>query len=214
MTKKFERIFTNKVELFAKENTDGLPVIKGYATKYGELSSLYWGEFYVRFNKHMFDGVLADPNLNCIANLEHVNPEILGRAYPSRGVESLKLTSDDIGLYFEVTLANTSRARDAVEDVRAGNILGCSCAIKVADERWTDFHEGYPIRDILVASELRDVCLTVEPAIEATEVGLSKYSKDCMTKEDLLALKAAAVKKTPPREYFERKFKYLSLDKK
>ena len=49
---------------------------------------------------------------------------------------TLRLVEDEIGLRMEIDLANTTAGRDTAEDVRAGNLSGCSFSFTVEVDEW------------------------------------------------------------------------------
>lgn len=210
MEKKIERFENGTIELFAKKD-GGLPVFKGYACKWNEYSALMYGFFYTIFDAHMLDGVLEKLDLDCKANISHDNRDILARYYPEKNVNTLSLTIDETGLLYEFTQPDTTLGRDTAENVRLGNLVGCSMAVEVLDSEWTGTHNGYEVRRLIKCSNLLDICLTPDPAFPSTEVSL--YSNQ-MTKEDYLSMRKQAAPEGKPKSYFSNKFRLLGLDRK
>jgi HK97 family phage prohead protease len=98
---------------------------------------------------------------------DHKSELLLGRV--SAG--TLKLTQDDIGLAFELTVPNTSLGQDTYESVRLGNLQGCSFGFLVRHDTWKQDGNGRLTR-IIDDVMCMEVTLTAFPAYEATSVDL------------------------------------------
>ena len=84
------------------------------------------------------------------------------------------LREDDKGLYFEVSLPNTTWARDLKESVDRGDIKQMSFGFKVVRENWIDDKEtlkeySMPIREINEIT-LHEISLVTFPAYPQTNV--------------------------------------------
>jgi HK97 family phage prohead protease len=141
---------------------DDQPMLVGYATKYGNFYDLGW--FKERIKKGAFDDVL-DSDVRCLKN--H-NPDlILGRTTN----ETLRLNSNSVGLRFENDIPDTTTGRDIREEIRRGDITGCSFAFTVAEDDWKYFDDGRPSeRTIVKIAQLFDVGPVVYPANPETSV--------------------------------------------
>lgn len=217
---RWERI-GGAVQLFAKSDNNALPRIEGYACKFNTYSALMWDEFYTVIDPNFFAGVFAQAEIDVICNLEHEDEDILARFYPSKNVKTLDLSIDQTGLFFGYDTPNTTRAKDAAEDVRVGNILGCSMAVMVAEDDWRQTYNGKPVRRLMQCSDLMDVCLTVDPWFPDTEVN-AKFSRNgmpYMKREDYLSMAKSArpEKAVPPDsmpdDYFHNVLKLIELDR-
>jgi HK97 family phage prohead protease len=99
--------------------------------------------------------------------LVHHRPElVLGR----RSAGTLRLSEDDRGLAFDLTLPDTTAARDLAVSVDRGDIKGASFSFTVParGDRWSKA-EGRTIRELLDVN-LHDITVTATPAYPDTEV--------------------------------------------
>lgn len=167
--------------------TDKGMCVRGYAASYGVLSHPLPGNngstFRERIAKGAFDGVLADPKLDCVALWNHDQNMPLGRTTAG----TLKLRSDSKGLAFDCDLPNTSYARDLYESVKRGDTNGCSFAFQLGqrnqDENWEEEEiedekdlglRGKVVkalvRTIRNFQKLMDISLVTSPAYPGTSV--------------------------------------------
>lgn len=213
MATKLERLPVGGVEFFkqAKNSADSkaLGRIEGYAAKYNVYSELLWGCIYTLVLPGFFDGVLNAPDIDVKCNIDHDNDDILARYYPAKGANSLELSLDDVGLKFGFDVPDTTLGRDTAENVRVGNILGCSMCVEVDEDDWQGTYKGAEVRKLVKCARLLDVCLTTDPAFTDTEV--SAFSSKFMSKSDYLALAKSKRKDDGlPTDYYVNKFKLLS----
>lgn len=209
---KLERYSIGSLSTFAKTENN-LPRIEGYACKFDTYSELMWGEFYTVIDPHFFDGILELADLDVKANIAHENEDILARYYPMKGVKTLSLSVDQTGLLFGFDTPNTTLGRDTAENVRIGNIVGCSMAVSVLEDDWRGTYNGYQVRRLLKCGGLEDVCLTVDPWFTSTDVA-SKYGKAFMSKEDYLSMSKKPAPNSVPDEFYSNTFKLIELDRK
>lgn len=207
---KQDLITGGKVSLFKK--SDGKVCIEGYACLWEVYSALIWESFYWIFDRHMLDGVLELPDLDCKANLNHDNRDILARYYPEKNVTTLELSIDDTGLKYCFEPPDTTLGRDTVENVRNGNLVGSSMAVIMDSYEFSGKHNGYDVRRGLKCSWLGDICLTPDPAFPATSVDVTRYSL-FNTKEDYLSMQKPAESQHPPDEYFKNVFSLIDIDR-
>lgn len=143
--------------------------LAGYAAIYNSHSQDLGG-FVERIMPGAFKRSLASPS-HIKALLEHDDKQMLGRV----GSGTLKLSEDDRGLAFELSLPDTSYARDLGVLVERGDINGCSFGFKVPSggDRW-EMRNGTLTRD-LITVDLHEITITGNPAYLDTEV-----AKRCM----------------------------------
>ena len=100
----------------------------------------------------------------------HDTSQVLGRT-----PNTLTLTRDDEGLHF--TLVPPASRQDIVELVERSDVRGASFAFTVSKggEAWDD-NDGTAIRTITEIDELFEISLVLQPAYEATQVGLARRS--------------------------------------
>jgi HK97 family phage prohead protease len=138
--------------------------LAGYAAVYNSHSQDLGG-FVERVLPGAFRQSLASPD-NIRALLEHDPQRLLGRV----GSRTLTLAEDTKGLFFELSLPDTSYARDLGALVERGDISGCSFGFRVPKDgdHW-DMRSGQLTRDLLNI-ELHEITITSNPAYLDTSV--------------------------------------------
>lgn len=167
-----ETRFLNARQLELRTVANGDMVLGGYAARYNHASkpiaSRNGGSFQEVLMPSAFRDVLSDPNLDTVALINHDANKVLGRTLS----KTLRLSSDHLGLQFEVDLSpKISHHRDVYEQVKRGDLQGCSFAFQVGEDEWSD-GTAYPTRTIHSVKTLRDVSVVTDPAYEHTEVGI------------------------------------------
>ena len=100
---------------------------------------------------------------DCRALFNHDANYVLGRTKSG----TLTLTEDDHGLRYDVTLPNTTWAKDLYTSIQRGDVSQSSFSFRTIQERWTSDH--LPLRELLEL-ELYDVSPVVFPAYPSTSV--------------------------------------------
>lgn len=193
--------------------------LRGYAIVYNSLSEPLYGDlFRERINKGAFTKSLLENDQVCLWG--HDTRYVLGR----KSSGTLILREDDKGLYFEVSLPNTTWARDLKESVDRGDIKQMSFGFKVVRENWIDNKEtlkeyGMPIREVEEIT-LHEISLVTFPAYPQTNV---RHKGDCphSANEDVYIPKPPA-KPMPTvnddfdyrNKEYEQKIKYLKIKNK
>lgn len=138
--------------------------LAGYAAVYNSYSQDLGG-FVERILPGAFKRTLTAPD-HIRALLEHDQQRLLGRV----GSRTLSLQEDTKGLYFELSLPDTTYARDLGVLVERGDISGCSFGFRVPEggDHW-DMRSGKLTRD-LVAIDLQEITITANPAYLDTTV--------------------------------------------
>jgi len=138
--------------------------LAGYAAVFNSQSQDLGG-FVERILPGAFKRSLTKPD-NIRALLEHDPQRLLGRV----GARTLTLQEDKKGLYFELSLPDTSYARDLGVLVERGDISGCSFGFRVPDggANW-DMRSGQLTRDLVVV-DLHEITITGNPAYLDTTV--------------------------------------------
>ncbi len=140
--------------------SDKQPRIEGYAATFETVTSI-GGQFNEVIQRGAFTQTLADGD-EVVALIDHNPSLLLGR----RSAGTLTLQEDAKGLKFSVELPDTSVARDAYANLKAGNLRECSFGFYVdgADgERWSQMPNGQLLRT-LVSVRLFDVSVVTFPA--------------------------------------------------
>ena len=139
------------------------PRLVGYAAKYGVFTDLGW--FREKIKAGAFDDALIDADVRCLKN--HDVNLILGRTKSG----TLRLESNKVGLRFDDDVPDTTTGKDALEEVRRGDISGCSFSFTVAEQNWKYFEDDAPPeRTIIKVGRLFDVGPVTFPAYPDTTV--------------------------------------------
>lgn len=142
-------------EVRMTEGADGKPKIEGYAALF-ETWSDDLGGFREKISQDAFNGRLAD---DVRALFNHDPNFVLGRTASG----SLRLSTDENGLFYEVEPPDTQYARDLVAVMARGDVNQSSFAFFVGDDRWEEV-EGAVSRTILQVERLVDVSPVTYPA--------------------------------------------------
>lgn len=158
------------IDIDIQKSTGEEPLkLRGYAIVYNSLSEPLYGDlFRERINRGAFTKSLLENDQVCLWG--HDTRYVLGR----KSAGTLILREDDKGLYFEVSLPNTTWARDLKESVDRGDIKQMSFGFKVVRENWIDDKEtlkeySMPIREINEIT-LHEISLVTFPAYPQTNV--------------------------------------------
>lgn len=95
---------------------------------------------------------------------------------------TLKLNEDSFGLYFEMTLPDTQVGRDVYENIRLGNISGCSFSFIVAPggDEWSYDSQRNVTRTISQFQTIFDVGPVVFPAYQSTSCEISERTRKAL----------------------------------
>lgn len=153
--------------------SDKQPKIEGYAATFGTVANI--GQFSEVIQRGAFKRTLADGD-DVVALVDHNPSMILGR----RSAGTLMLEEDSIGLRFSCELADSSVARDAYANLKAGNLKECSFGFFVDDEdgeQWSQTPDGRMLRT-LVSVRLFDVSVVTFPAYDNTNAAARNVVAD------------------------------------
>lgn len=139
--------------------------LSGHASVFGSFASL--PGHLEDIGRRAFDAVLADPDTDTRALINHDPNLLLGRM----SSKTLKLSTDDSGLYFEVKLPNTTYANDLRELVERGDLSGASFGFVPGDDEWST-RAGHRVRTHTSIARLVDVSPVAFPAYSNTDVSL------------------------------------------
>ena len=144
--------------------TDGeSPKITGYAAKFNKWS-LDLGGFREKIKKGAFDEAMEVSDVRALKN--HDPNLLLGRTTSG----TLRLSSNSVGLGFEIDPPDTSTGRDTVTEIRRKDITGCSFSFTTAEDDWKYLEDGSVERTIIRVGELFDVGPVTYPAYPDTTV--------------------------------------------
>jgi len=157
-----ERRVLPAVDVELRVEDDGGQKIVGYAAKYNK-NSVDLGGFIEQIKPGAFDNAIMASDVRALKN--HDANLILGRT-----PRTLRLSSNAVGLRFEVDVPDTTVGRDTVEEIRRGDLTGCSFAFTVTEDTWRENDDGTYSRDINEVKELFDVGPVTYPAYPDTSV--------------------------------------------
>ena len=165
------------VELLKREEgEDGMKktkeYIRGYFSVYNKDYPM-WDGYIERIAPGAFDNTdISD--VVCLFN--HDDDMLLGRMTNGKG--TLSIGYDERGGYFEVEKNETTASKDVYENIRLGNVQGCSFAFTVASEEIERNADGSTIVTITGVKKLYDVGPVVNPAYKDTEVEAAQRSME------------------------------------
>ncbi len=138
----------------------------GYAAKFNSWSVDLgiWEKFREKIAPGAFADAIKTSDVRALKN--HDPNLILGRT--SSG--TLSLVENKTGLKFDIDVPNTTTGSDTVEEVRRGDITGCSFAFTVDEDSWKYLDDGSVERTIDKIGELFDVGPVTYPAYPDTTV--------------------------------------------
>ena len=143
------------------------PRLTGYAAKFNTLSKpLGAMRFREKIDPRAFDETLAS-RADTRFTLNHNPNNILGRTVAG----TLRLSTDRVGLRFDLDVPNTSVGRNLVVSVKRGDIKDCSFMFRTLDDAWSKDESGNPIRTLKkVSLHDGDVAAVAYPAYPNTEI--------------------------------------------
>jgi len=143
---------------------NGSKTLAGYAVVFNSPADI-GGSFIEYIAPGSFTRTLKDDDQVMLR--DHRSELLLGR----KSAGTLKLWQDSTGVAFQVTMPDTTLGQDTFENVRLGNLKGCSFSMVVLDDEWSQDASGNLTRTV---NDLRcaEVTLTAFPAYEATSVDI------------------------------------------
>lgn len=157
-------------QLRAKPGVDN--TITGYAAMFNSQSEDLGG-FVEVIRPGAFTKTLAnDADIRCLFN--HDESLILGRTKS----KTLTVTQDEVGLYFECQLPNTTVARDLYESISRGDVDQCSFGFYCNDDNWIPSADGFSLLREVIEADVFDVSAVTYPAYQATSVNARSLFPD------------------------------------
>jgi HK97 family phage prohead protease len=139
--------------------------LSGHAAVWNTLAKIRGG--YEAIERAAVDGILDRSDVRALVN--HDPSKLLAR----QGAGTLKLATDDSGLYWEIPeLPNTSYAHDLRESVARGDIDGCSFGFRPGKIRSSVAPDGRQVRTHTELGDLMDVSPVTFPAYDGTDLAL------------------------------------------
>lgn len=164
------RYARSPIEFRAAPSGEGVGTLVGYAAKYDTLSQNLGG-FVETIQRGAFDKSLAD-ELDVLARYNHDDNYLLGRTASG----TVRLSSDDVGLMYEVDLPDTQVGRDLATLAARGDVYQSSFAFYTIEDEWGMTEQGFPLRS-LIATRLVDVAPVNTPAYLDTSSGLRSFAE-------------------------------------
>lgn len=166
---------TEKRELLSsdieiREIEGGLRTITGYAVKW-EMKSVtmgYWRRFKEQFKRGAFtDSLTQDDQL---ALWSHDYSRVLGRTKNG----TLRLFEDEIGLRFELDLADTTLGDDTYKTIKRGDVDGVSFGFQMVKEEWDESDPDNIVRSVTKA-KLVEISPVAFPAYPDSQVSARSH---------------------------------------
>ncbi|HHT7137845.1 HK97 family phage prohead protease [Bacillus cereus group sp. BceL306] len=166
-TEKRELLSSN---LEIREVEGGLRTIVGYAVKW-EMKSVtmgYWRRFKEQFKRGAFtDSLTKDDQL---ALWSHDYSQVLGRTKNG----TLRLFEDEIGLRFELDLADTTLGDDTYKTIKRGDVDGVSFGFQMVKEEWDESDPDNIVRSVTKA-KLVEISPVAFPAYPESQVSARSH---------------------------------------
>lgn len=165
------RVLAHAVEFrAAPEGSGKVGTLTGYAAVYNRRSQNLGG-FVEQVHPDAFTRSLGD-GPSVLARYNHDDNYLLG----TTDAETLRVSSDNIGLAYEVDLPDTSAGRDVAELGRRGDVRFSSFAFRTIDDEWGVTEDGFPLRTLL-AVQLVDVAPVNNPAYRDTTAAVRSLAE-------------------------------------
>ena len=199
MNRGFERRVFPVKEFRVDKRDSGETVLAGYSAVFDSPSeNLGWGETELR--EYILPGAFGEAlkSSDCRALFNHDPNFVLGR----ESAGTLKITEDERGLFSEITLPETSIARDLGVSVSRGDIKEQSFCFVVDKDEWEEDRKNKRIvRRIHTIRELIDVSPVTYPAYPDTDIAKRSYDRFLASEKE---------KRGTARRlcHFERRYKF------
>lgn len=144
----------------------------GHASVFGQMAPVSGG--YEEIGVTAFDEVLKDPATDVRALVNHNPTLVLGR----QSAGTLRLSTDDQGLRFEVDLPDTSYANDLRALVARGDVSGASFGFVPGQDEIRRAPDGKQVRTHTSVAKLLDISPVTWPAYEGATVALRSITFD------------------------------------
>ncbi|CAK1236866.1 Phage head maturation protease [Fructobacillus fructosus] len=178
--KEIRNLSLSEVQYRNSDNQNFVGVISGYAVVFNKASQNLGG-FIEYIEPTAFDGVdMSD----VVALYDHDFANVLGRT----SADTLKLTIDEQGLYFELNIPDTTVGRDVYTNIRAGNLQGMSFGFTVVSDSWQNGSDGVAIRQVDSIGQLFEVSVVTMPAYQDTNVEAIRSLRMVADKQKMLLL--------------------------
>ena len=152
----------------ATKNNDNEHVIEGKAIVFNQQSE-YMG-FYEIIKPEAVEGIDWS---NTLLLYDHEFSNILARV----DAKNLTINVKEDGVYFQATLNNSTLANDVYNDIKSGNVKGCSFGFTIADngDYWDFTDDGTPLHIVDKIEAIPELSLTPIPAYTQTSASVVRH---------------------------------------
>lgn len=173
-------------EFELRSGSDGHVIVEGHAAVFNRYSENLGG-FVEQVARSAFTKTIREGDVRALFN--HDPAVVLGRTTSG----TLRLSTDDSGLYYEIDMPDTTDARNLVESMRRGDVTQSSFGFRVIDDEWGLTEQGYPLRTLHeVSLHNGDVSPVTFPAYPQTDSAVAFRSLVTRTGLDSDQIAAAA----------------------
>jgi HK97 family phage prohead protease len=152
-------------ELRVATDADGTRKVSGYAALFNSRSVDFGGWCEIIAPSAFTTTLQEQPDV--LALRDHDPSILLGRTKSG----TLTLTVDATGLRFDLTLPDTTQARDLAESMSRGDIDSCSFGFCTDNDVWAEDAEGCTVRTLLAVT-LFEISIVSFPAYPDTSASL------------------------------------------
>lgn len=152
----------------ATKNIANEHVIEGKAIVFNQQSE-YMG-FYEIIKPEAVEGIDWDSTLLLY---DHSFSNILARV----DAKNLTINVKEDGVYFQATLNDSTLANDVYNDIKSGNVKGCSFGFNIAEDgdTWDFTSDGTPLHIITKIETIPELSLTPIPAYTQTSASVVRH---------------------------------------
>ena len=152
----------------ATKNNDNEHVIEGKAIVFNQQSE-YMG-FYEIIKPEAVEGIDWSKTLLLY---DHEFSNILARV----DAKNLTINVKEDGVYFQATLNNSTLANDVYNDIKSGNVKGCSFGFNIAKggDTWDFTADGTPLHIVTKIENIPELSLTPIPAYTQTSASVVRH---------------------------------------
>lgn len=162
-----ERRYAAVPEFRAAEDTeDNQYIVRGYASTFEPYVLFHEGD------KEIYEQIAPDAFKNADMSDVIMQYDHEGRVFARTKNETLKVGTDEHGLWMEADLSKTEGARSLYEDIKSGMITEMSFAFTVEKD---NYNKGTCTRTIEAIRKVYDVSAVSIPANPGTEISARNY---------------------------------------
>lgn len=175
-----EKRQTARAVEFRASDSGGPGVLWGYAAVYNRYSQNLGG-----FVEQVADGAFAKSlgdKVSVVARYNHDDNFLLGTTL----ADTLVLSSDEVGLRYDVELPDTSAGRDVAVLAKRGDLRFSSFAFRALEDEWSTTEQGFPLRTLRNV-QLVDVAPVNSPAYLDTSTGMRSLAEHLHVEVDVVA---------------------------